>query len=173
MKMKQLFLFSIALMFVCMGIQAQTPLKVGNKAPLFSAKNQNGKIVSLSDFKGRKVVLYFYPKDNTKGCTSEACNLRDNYDSLITKGYVILGVSVDNAESHQDFIKQYNLPFDLLVDTNALINKAYGVWVQKERDGKVFFGTARTTFIIDKKGFISKIIDAVQVDSHAAQILAK
>ena len=159
---------------LCNSLNAQTALlHVGDKAPSFSAQNQNGKTISLSDYAGRKVILYFYPKDNTPGCTSEACNLRDNSDSLLAKGYVILGVSVDDAVSHQNFIKQHNLPYDLLVDKDAVINKSYGVCVQKERDGKVFYGTARTTFVIDEQGVISKIISKVDVQAHAAQILEK
>lgn len=154
-------------------LSAQTSLQVGDKAPAFRAQNQNGKTIALSDYSGRKVILYFYPKDNTPGCTSEACNLRDNSDTLLSKGYVILGVSTDDGISHQNFIKQYNLPYDLLVDKDAVINKSYGVWVQKERDGKVFYGTARTTFIINEKGIISKIINQVDVNAHADQILEK
>ena len=171
--MRQTFLLSIIFMLFCNSMNAQTLLKTGDKAPLFSAPNQNGKVISLSEYTGHKVILYFYPKDNTRGCTTEACNIRDNYDSLLAKGYVILGVSRDDALSHQNFIKLYNLPFDLLVDSDATINKAYGVWAQKEKDGEVFYGTTRKTFIIDERGIISKIIDNVQVDSHSAQILAE
>jgi peroxiredoxin Q/BCP len=172
--MKRIFIrILMPLLLLCTSVYAQTTLKVGDKAPAFSAQNQNGKTVSLKDYIGKKVILYFYPKDNTPGCTKEACNLRDYKDTLATNGYVILGVSTDDAVSHQNFIKQYNLPFDLLVDSDAAINKAYGVWVQKERDGKVFYGTARTTFIIDEHGVITKIINDVKVDAHASQILTK
>lgn len=171
--MKRVFVPIIILLLACTGFYMHTNLKVGDKAPAFTTQNQNGKTVSLKDYLGKKVVLYFYPKDNTPGCTKEACNLRDYKDTLAANGYVVLGVSVDDAASHQNFIKQYNLPFDLLVDSDAVINKAYGVWVQKERDGKVFYGTARTTFIIDEQGVISKIINEVKVDAHASQILAK
>lgn len=152
---------------------AQTTLKAGDKAPVFSAKNQNGKTVSLKDFKGKKVILYFYPKDNTPGCTKEACNLRDHSDTLTKSGYVIIGVSTDDEISHKEFIRQHNLPYDLLVDSDAAINKAYGVWVQKQKDGKTFYGTARTTFVINEYGFITKVVDAVQVDAHSDQILAE
>ncbi|SFX07365.1 thioredoxin-dependent thiol peroxidase [Cytophaga hutchinsonii] len=171
--MRKLVLICTLLFFISSSVYAQTQLKAGDKAPAFSAKDQNGKIVSLTSFKGRKLVLYFYPKDNTPGCTKEACNLRDYKDTLAAQGYTILGVSTDDAFSHQQFIKQYNLPYDLLVDSDAAINKAYGVWVQKEREGKVFYGTARTTFIINESGVITKVIDAVKVDAHAEQILTK
>ncbi len=171
--MRRLFLIGPLFLFLSTLAHAQTPLKAGDKAPAFSAKDQNGKVVSLSTFKGKKLVLYFYPKDNTPGCTKEACNLRDNKDTLAAQGYTILGVSVDDAVSHQHFIKQYNLPYDLLVDSDAVINKAYGVWIQKERNGSTFYGTARTTFVINESGIITKVIEAVNVDAHTDQILAK
>jgi thioredoxin-dependent peroxiredoxin len=146
-------------------------LKVGDKAPEFTGKDQDGKQVSLADYKGKKVILYFYPKDNTPGCTAEACNLRDNNETLSKEGYQILGVSTDDEASHQNFISQYSLTFPLIADTDKSINQKYGVWVEKERDGKKFMGTARTTFIIDEKGVITKIIDKVEPKDHANQIL--
>lgn len=171
--MRHLLLITTLVFFLITGLHAQTTLKAGDKAPAFKAKDQNGKIVSLQNYKGKKLVLYFYPKDNTPGCTTEACNLRDHSDTLAAKGYTILGVSADDALSHKNFIKQYNLPYDLIVDSDAVIHKAYGVWVKKERNGTAFYGTARTTFVIDENGVITKIIDAVKVDSHTEQILAK
>lgn len=117
------------------------------------------------------MIVYFYPKDNTPGCTTEACNLRDNNAELLKLGYVILGVSTDDAASHQAFKKEHKLPFDLLVDSDKSINQKYGVWKEKEKDGKKFYGTVRTTFVIDEKGKISKIIDKVTVADHTSQIL--
>jgi peroxiredoxin Q/BCP len=150
---------------------AQTTLKVGDKAPDFTAKDQDGKQISLSDYKGKKVVLYFYPKDHTPGCTQEACNLRDNNDALSKAGYVVLGVSTDDEASHKSFQEKYNLPFSLVADTDKSINQKYGVWVEKERDGKKFMGTARTTFLIDENGLITRIVDKVDTQAHADQIL--
>jgi peroxiredoxin Q/BCP len=152
-------------------IFAQTTLKVGDKAPDFTAKDQDGNQVSLAQYKGKKVILYFYPKDGTPGCTAEACNLRDNKEVLMKEGYSILGVSTDDEASHKSFQQQHSLPFPLVADTDKSINQKYGVWVEKERDGKKFFGTARTTFIIDEKGVITKIIDKVDTKDHATQIL--
>jgi peroxiredoxin Q/BCP len=171
--MKKYCIHIIPLLLWCSNIHAQTTLKAGDKAPAFVAENQHGKTVSLKDYSGKKLVLYFYPKDNTPGCTAESCNLRDNFDTLTASGYVILGVSVDDAASHQNFIKQHKLPYDLLVDADTTINKAYGVWVKKERSGKVFYGTARTTFIINAYGVITRVIGDVKVDTHASQILSK
>jgi peroxiredoxin Q/BCP len=150
----------------------QVTLKVGDKAPSFTAKNQDGKTISLSDYLGKKVVLYFYPKDNTPGCTAQACNLRDNHSDLIKAGYVVLGVSSDDEVSHKGFIEKYSLPFSLIADTDKSINQKYGVWVEKERNGEKYFGTARTTFIIDEKGIIVKIIDKVDTEQHTQQVLA-
>lgn len=146
-------------------------LKVGDKAPAFEAENQNGEIVKLSDFAGKKVVIYFYPKDNTPGCTKQACNLRDNYDNLLSQGFVVLGVSIDNAKSHLKFIEKFDLPFDLLVDTDKKLVEQFGVWVEKSMYGKSYMGTARTTFVIDEKGIISEIISKVKTDDHTAQIM--
>lgn len=152
-------------------VSGQSKLQVGDKAPDFSAKDQDGKKVSLHDYKGKKLILYFYPKDQTPGCTAEACNLRDNKDMLDKEGYEILGVSTDDEASHKAFRDKYSLPFTLVADTDKSINQKYGVWVEKERDGKKFFGTARTTFIIDEKGIITRIIDKVETSDHASQIL--
>jgi len=163
-------LFTV-LLFCAMISSAQTKLKVGDKAPDFTANDQDGKKISLSDYKGKKVVLYFYPKDQTPGCTEEACNLRDNISDLTKAGYVVLGVSSDNEASHKEFQQKYSLPFSLVADNDKSINQNYGVWVEKERDGKKFMGTARTTFIIDEKGIITNIIDKVDTKSHAGQIL--
>lgn len=149
-----------------------TGVKNGAVAPDFTGKDQDGNTISLSQYKGKKVVLYFYPKDDTPGCTAEACNLRDNYDSLTNAGYTILGVSTDDERSHRDFKAKYNLPFTLIADVDKSINKQYGVWVEKERDGQKFWGTARTTFIIDEKGIISGRIDKVDPKQHAQQVLS-
>ena len=147
-------------------------VKNGMVAPDFTAKDENGNIVSLSQYKGKKVVLYFYPKDDTPGCTAEACNLRDNYDSLTQAGYTILGVSTDDQRSHTDFKAKYNLPFTLIADTDTLVTKKYGVWVEKERNGEKYWGTARTTFIIDEKGIVVNKIDKVDPKQHARQVLS-
>lgn len=146
-------------------------LNIGDKAIDFKVKNQNGKEISLSDFKGKKIVLYFYPKDDTPGCTAEACSLRDNYNSLIKQGYVVLGVSPDNEKKHLKFIEKYELPFDLLADTEQEIANAYGVWVEKSMYGRKYMGIARTTFIIDENGNIEEIIEKVDTKNHADQIL--
>jgi peroxiredoxin Q/BCP len=148
-------------------------LQVGDKAPAFTAKDQNGNEVKLSDFKGEKVILYFYPKDNTPTCTTQACNLRDNYHSLLKKGYKVLGVSADSEKSHLKFIKKFNLPFPLLADTEHAIIEAYGVWGEKTLFGRNYMGVLRTTFVIDKKGIIEEIIQKVESQRHSDQILGK
>lgn len=145
-------------------------LKEGDKAPAIKAKNQNGEIIQLKDFTGKKVILYFYPKDNTPGCTTEACNFRDNYQSLLKDGYEILGVSIDNEQSHQKFISKFELPFNLLADEDKKIVEDYGVWVEKNMYGKKYMGTARTTFIIDEKGVIKYIIKKVDNQNASQQI---
>ncbi|MCO6484354.1 MAG: thioredoxin-dependent thiol peroxidase [Saprospiraceae bacterium] len=147
-------------------------LKPGDKAPDFSAPNENGEILTLQQFKGKKLVLYFYPKDDTPGCTAEACSLRDHYSRFLKKGYAILGVSPDSEKKHQKFIEKYNLPFSLLADPEANILKAYGVWGLKKFMGREYMGVLRTTFIIDEKGHIERIIDKVDTKEHADQILA-
>ncbi len=146
-------------------------LTVGQKAPNFTGNDQDGNPVNLADFKGKKVVLYFYPKDNTPGCTAQACNLRDNYQELQNKGYEILGVSIDNEKSHQKFIQKQNLPFILIADTDKKINELYGVWKEKSMYGRTYMGTVRTTFIIDENGNLEQIIDKVKTKDHSSQIL--
>lgn len=148
-------------------------LKVGDKAPAIAAVDQNGKMISLDDFKGSKVILYFYPKDDTTGCTAEACNLRDNYDDLLVKGFKIIGVSADSAKSHQKFAGKYNLPFPLIPDTDRKIINDYGVWGKKKLYGKEYDGIYRTTFIISENGIIMKIFDKVDTKQHTDQILAE
>lgn len=148
-----------------------TQLKPGDKAPAFNGKDQNGQPLSLEGFKGYHLVLYFYPRDSTPGCTSQACNLRDNYDLLLEKGYRVVGVSADSEKSHQKFIEKNHLPFPLIADTDKEILKAYGVWGPKKFMGKVFDGIHRTTFVIDKQGVISEVITKVQTKDHAAQIV--
>lgn len=169
--MKSLLILISCFMITATTGTAQTKLKEGDKAPDFTGKDQDGKQVSLSDYKGKKVILYFYPKDNTPGCTAQACNLRDNKEMLDKEGYEILGVSTDDETSHKNFIQQYSLPFPLIADTDKSINQKYGVWVEKERDGKKYWGTARTTFVIDEKGIITRIIDIVETGDHASQIV--
>lgn len=146
-------------------------IKIGSKAPSFKGKNENGEIVSLSDFKGKKLVVFFYPKDNTPGCTAEVCSLRDNYKLLQKNGLSLLGISVDDEKSHQKFISKFELPFPLIADTDQNIVNKFGVWVEKSMYGRKYMGTARTTFIIDENGKISHIIDKVDTKDHANQIL--
>lgn len=146
-------------------------LKIGDKAPEFKVNDQDGNPVALSDFKGKKVALYFYPKDNTPGCTAESCNLRDNYSELTKAGYVILGVSTDDEKSHRKFIDKFELPFPLLADIDKDIHEKYGTWVEKNMYGRKYMGTARHTFIIDEKGNIENIIDKVKTTDHTSQIL--
>jgi thioredoxin-dependent peroxiredoxin len=146
-------------------------LTAGSKAPDFNANDQDGKPVKLADFKGKKLVLYFYPKDQTPGCTAEACNLRDNYKTLQKQGYEILGVSSDDEKSHKKFITKEKLPFRLLADVNKHVHEAYGTWVEKSMYGRKYMGTARVTFIINEKGLIEEIIDKVDTRNHADQIL--
>jgi peroxiredoxin Q/BCP len=148
-----------------------THLKAGDKAPVFNGVNENGATVSLNDYKGKKLVLYFYPKDNTPGCTAESCNLRDNYHTFLKKGYEVLGVSADTMRKHQNFIKKYNLPFSLLADTDHSICDQYGVWGEKKLFGIQYMGIIRTTFVIDEKGVIEQVIDAVNTGAHSSQII--
>jgi len=147
-------------------------LTPGSKAPDFKVKDQEGNTVSLKDFKGKKVVIYFYPKDDTPGCTKEACNLRDNYSLLTDKGIVLLGVSTDDEKSHQKFIKKFELPFPLLADTEHAIVDAYKVWVEKSMYGRKYMGTARVTYLINETGKIEQVIEKVEVSNHTAQILS-
>lgn len=145
-------------------------LKEGSKAPLIDGIDQNGNQVKLTDFFGKKVVLYFYPKDNTPGCTRESCNLRDNYDLLLKKGFAIIGVSADSEKSHKGFAEKYSLPFPLIADASKKILNDYGVWGEKKLYGKTYMGILRTTFIIDEKGIIEKIITKVNTADHTEQI---
>ncbi len=147
-------------------------LKEGSKAPDFTATNQNGQKVKLSDLKGKRVVLYFYPKDDTPGCTKEACSFRDADDEYTKKGIKVLGVSTDSESSHQKFISKFSLPFDLLADTDKNIVEKYGVWGEKSMYGRKYMGTLRKTFLIDENGKIVKIFDKVKVDEHADEVLA-
>lgn len=146
-------------------------LQAGDKAPDFEVNDQDGSPVKLSDYQGKKVVLYFYPKDNTPGCTAESCNLRDNYSELQNAGYEILGVSTDTEKSHLKFIEKQSLPFKLLADTEKQIHEKYGTWVEKQMYGRKYMGTARHTFLIDEKGTIERIIEKVKTKDHTAQIL--
>lgn len=148
-----------------------TTLQQGDKAPAFTSKDQDGNTISLAQFKGKKVVLYFYPKDNTPGCTAEACDFRDNYQGLKSKGIEVLGVSVDDEKSHQKFINKFSLPFTLLADTDQTIVNAYGVWGEKNMYGKKYMGINRTTFIIDEEGNIAHVITKVDTKSPTAQVL--
>ncbi len=150
---------------------AELTLKVGDKAPEFKATIETGEEISLSDYQGKKVVLYFYPKDNTPGCTLQACNLRDNYDTLLKEGYVVLGVSQDTEKKHQNFIKKFDLPFPLIADTDHVVHNLYGVWQEKKMYGRTYMGTVRTTFVIDEKGIIEEIIAKVKTKEHTEQIL--
>lgn len=146
-------------------------LKVGDKAPAINAKDQNGDEITLEQFKGKKVVLYFYPKDNTPGCTAQACNLKDNYAELQKQGYVVIGVSADTEKKHQNFIKKFDLPFPLIADTDMKVINDYGVWGLKKFMGREFMGIIRTTFVISEKGIIEDIIEKVVTKDHTAQIL--
>jgi peroxiredoxin Q/BCP len=148
-----------------------TTLKVGSKAPAFKGKDQDGNNISLSDFKGKKLIVFFYPKDNTPGCTAEACSLRDNYALLQKNGFELLGISVDDEKSHQKFITKHSLPFPLLADTDQKVVNAFGVWVEKSMYGRTYMGTARKTFIINEEGKIANIIEKVDTKDHANQIL--
>ena len=146
-------------------------LQAGDQAPDFTSIDQDGNPISLSDFKGKKIVLYFYPKDNTPGCTAESCNLRDNYANLQKQGYVVLGVSGDSAKSHKKFIEKFDLPFPLIADEDKSVHEAYGTWGEKQMYGRTYMGTLRTTFVIDEKGMIEEVNAKVKTKDHTAQIL--
>ena len=146
-------------------------LKIGDQAPYFEGTDQNGEIIRLSDFKGRKLVLYFYPKDSTPGCTAEACDLRDNYHRFIEQGYAVVGVSRDSQASHQRFIAKYSLPFPLISDPDTAILQTYDAWGEKKNYGKVSMGTLRKTYVIDENGVIKDIVSKVDTKNHTAQIL--
>lgn len=148
-------------------------MNVGDKAPEILGINEKGEEIRLSDYKGKKLVLYFYPKDSTSGCTAEACNLRDNYDALRQAGYEVVGVSVDSEKSHQKFIEKNSLPFHLIADTNKKLVEQFGVWGEKSMYGRKYMGTFRTTFIINEEGIVERIIGPKEIKTkdHAAQIL--
>ena len=148
-----------------------TSLNVGDKAPDFVALNEFGQSTSLSDFLGKKIILYFYPKDMTPGCTAESCNLGENYSLLQEKGFIVLGVSPDSSKSHQKFIDKYNLPFSLIADEDKTVIKAFGVWGPKKFMGKEYLGVHRTTFVIDEYGIIEKVFSKVKTKDHTNQIL--
>ncbi len=149
-----------------------TTLKEGDKAPAFKGNNQNGKPVALADYKGKKIVLYFYPQDDTPTCTVQACNLRDNFSLLKKEGFIILGVSPDEEKKHKKFETKYDLPFTLIADPEHRIIAAYGVWGQKQLYGKIYMGLHRTTFLIDEKGIIKKIFLKPKSKQHTQEILA-
>ena len=146
-------------------------LKIGDKMPHFEVVDQDGKIVTSNDLLGRKTIIYFYPKDNTSGCTAEACNLRDNHQALIAKGYNVVGVSKDSVASHRKFIDKFELPFTLLADTSTQMQQAFGVWAEKSLYGRKYMGTLRRTFIFDEQGILTEIIEKVDTKNHAEQIL--
>jgi peroxiredoxin Q/BCP len=146
-------------------------LKVGDKAPEFKGVDQNGNAVDLNQYAGKKVALYFYPKDDTPGCTAEACDLRDNYQNFLSKGFEILGVSPDSEKKHQKFIDKHELPFSLLADEDHAVAEAYGVWGEKSMYGRKYMGILRTTFVIDEKGKLSNIIEKVDTKAHSKQLI--
>jgi peroxiredoxin Q/BCP len=148
-------------------------LKEGDQAPAFAASNEKGQTVSLADFKGKKLVLYFYPKDDTPGCTAQACSLRDHYGSFLARGYEVLGVSPDSAKKHVKFQEKFNLPFQLLADEDHTVSEAYGVWGEKKFMGRAYMGIHRTTFVIDEGGRIERIIAKVDTEGHADQLLGQ
>lgn len=146
-------------------------LQIGDKAPIFEGKDQNGSHLSLTSLQGKKVVLYFYPKDSTPGCTAQACNLRDNYEHLLANNFHVIGVSADDEKSHLKFIEKYELPFPLLADTDKTVCEQYGVWQEKTSFGKTSMGIVRTTFVIDENGVISDIIKKVNTKEHTSQLI--
>jgi len=145
-------------------------LKEGDLAPAINARDENGEMVTLEEFKGKKVVLYFYPKDNTPGCTAEACNLRDNYSQFTEKGFEIIGVSADSEKSHSKFKSKYDPPFRLISDVDRKVLQDYGAWGEKKMYGKSFLGIIRRTFIINEEGYVEKIIEKVKTKEHSKQI---
>lgn len=146
-------------------------IKIGDKMPQFEVVDQDGKTVNSQNLLGKKTIIYFYPKDNTSGCTAEACNLRDNYEAMVAKGYNVIGVSKDSATSHKKFAEKYQLPFTLLADTSTEMIQAFGAWGEKSLYGRKYMGTLRQTFIFDEDGILVEIIEKVDTKNHAAQIL--
>lgn len=146
-------------------------LKKGDVAPDFKGLNQNGESISLSDFKGKKLILYFYPKDNTPGCTAESCNLSDNYDVWIERGYEVVGVSPDSVVSHKKFVDKFGFGFNLIADTEKEILQAYGAWGEKNMYGRKYMGVLRTTYVIDEKGVIEEVFEKVKTKDHTNQII--
>ena len=146
-------------------------LQIGDKMPHFEVMDQSGNMVSSESLMGKKTIIYFYPKDNTSGCTAEACNLRDNYDALVAADYNVVGVSKDSAASHTKFIEKHSLPFTLLADTTTQMQQDFGVWAEKKLYGRTYMGTLRKTFVFDEQGILEKIIEKVDTKNHAAQIL--
>ena len=146
-------------------------LKPGDKMPYFEVMDQDGRMVTSDDLRGKKTIIYFYPKDNTSGCTAEACNLRDNYAALTAKGYNVVGVSKDSSASHRKFADKHELPFTLLADTGTQMLQDFGAWGEKKMYGKTVMGTLRRTFIFDESGILEKVIEKVDTKNHAAQIL--
>ena len=148
-----------------------TKLKVGDKAPFFEGVNQNGEKISLNNFAGKKLILYFYPKDDTPGCTAESCNLNDNYDAWLEKGFDVVGVSPDNEKSHKKFSGKFGFRFNLIADTEKEILQAYDVWGVKKMYGREYMGVLRTTFVIDEKGVIKQVFEKVDTKEHTNQII--
>ncbi len=148
-------------------------IEIGDKVPDYLGTDENGNEIRVQDFAGKKLVLYFYPKDSTPSCTQEACNLRDNYEKMLAKGYAVVGVSVQDAKSHKKFIEKHQLPFPLIADTEMELNKAFGVWGEKSMFGKKYMGTLRTTFVINEEGIVEQVIKPkeIKVKNHAEQIL--
>ena len=146
-------------------------LKIGDRMPHFEVMDQNGNTVNSEELLGRKTIIYFYPKDNTSGCTEEACNLRDNYQAMVARGYNVIGVSKDSVKSHKNFAEKYSLPFTLLADTSTEMIQAFDAWGEKSLYGRKYMGTVRSTFIFDEAGILTEIIEKVDTKNHAAQIL--
>jgi peroxiredoxin Q/BCP len=148
-------------------------LKEGDPAPAIEALDQNGEMITLKEYRGKKIVLYFYPKDNTPGCTAESCDLRDNYSQFLEKGFEVIGVSADSEKSHQNFIAKYSLPFRLISDVDKKVLQDYDAWGEKKLYGKTYMGVLRKTYIIDEKGYVEKIIEKVNTKEHSKQIFSE